>query len=110
MVICLEQGADCFAYGPADATACPNPIITRTTWVSQFQKGKTSLDLNEASFKSRLVLPFWNWLTQVVLVLYEVVLVLYECSSSSSSSSSSSNTSFATLLHFFVYWVVLKIT
>jgi len=42
-----------------------------------------------ASFKSRLVLPSWNWLTQVVLVLYE-------CSSSSSSSSSS--TSFATFL------------
>ena len=34
-----------FAYGPADAAASPNPII----------------------LKSRLVLPFWYWLTQVVL-------------------------------------------
>ena len=44
------SGARCrlFAYGPADATAFPNP---------------SSLD----SFKSRLVLPFWYWLTQVVL-------------------------------------------
>ena len=25
MVICLEQGADCFAYGPVDATAIPKP-------------------------------------------------------------------------------------
>ena len=37
-----------FAYGPADATA-----------------PQTQLFL--ASFKSRLVLPFWLWLTQVVL-------------------------------------------
>ena len=41
------SGAKCrsFAYGPADAAASPNPII----------------------LKSRLVLPFWYWLTQVVL-------------------------------------------
>ena len=25
MVICLEQGADCFSYGPADASAIPKP-------------------------------------------------------------------------------------
>ena len=37
-----------FAYGPADATASQNP---------------TSL----ASFKFRLVLLFWYWLTQIVL-------------------------------------------
>jgi len=37
-----------FAYGPADATASQKP---------------SSL----ASFKSRLVLPFWCWLTQAVL-------------------------------------------
>jgi len=45
------SGARCrlFAYGPADATAIP----------------KTPSYL--ASFKSRLVLPFWYWLTQVVL-------------------------------------------
>jgi len=36
-----------FAYGPADATASPNPIIS-------------------SSFKLRLVLPFWYRLTQVV--------------------------------------------
>ena len=35
-----------FAYGPADATAIPNPIV---------------------SFKSSPVLPFWYQLTQVVL-------------------------------------------
>jgi len=34
-----------FAYGPADATAIPTV----------------------ASFKSRLVLPYWYWLIQVVL-------------------------------------------
>ena len=46
------SGARCrlFAYGPADATAIPKP--------------PSSL----ASFKSRLVLPFWYQLTQVVLV------------------------------------------
>jgi len=38
-----------FAYGPADATAIPKP--------------PSSL----ASVKSRLVLPFWYRLTQVVL-------------------------------------------
>jgi len=25
VVICLEQGADCFSYGPADASAIPKP-------------------------------------------------------------------------------------
>ena len=43
MVICLERGAD--LHGPADATA------TRCLF---------------ASVKSRLVLPFWYWLTWVV--------------------------------------------
>jgi len=38
-----------FAYGPADATAIPKP--------------PTSL----ATFKFRLVLPYWYWLTKVVL-------------------------------------------
>ena len=44
---CLS-GARCrlFAYGPADATASPNPIIS-------------------SSFKSRLVLPFWYRHTKV---------------------------------------------
>jgi len=43
------SGARCrlFAYGPADATASQNPSL--------------------ASFKSRLVLPFWYQFTQVVL-------------------------------------------
>jgi len=42
------SGARCrlFAYGPVDATASPNPII---------------------SFKSRMVSPFWSRLTQVVM-------------------------------------------
>jgi len=42
------SGARCkwFAYGPADATATPSSV---------------------ASLKSRIVLPFWCWLTQVVL-------------------------------------------
>ena len=46
---CLS-GARCrlFAYGPANTTASQNPIFC-------------------ASFKSRLVLPFWYQLTQVVL-------------------------------------------
>jgi len=43
---------------------------------------KTSSSL--ASFKSRLVIPFWYWLTQVVLEK----MPLNGCSSSSSSSSS----------------------
>jgi len=42
MVVCLEQDA----YRPADATATPSSL---------------------ASLKSRLVLPFWCRLTQVVL-------------------------------------------
>ena len=43
------SGARCrlFAYGPADALHSKTP---------------SSL----ASFKSRLVLPFWHWLTQIV--------------------------------------------
>ena len=51
-----------FAYGPADAAASQTP---------------SSL----ASFKSRLVLPFWYRLTQVVLEKR----LLNGCSSSSSS-------------------------
>jgi len=43
VVICPEESA----YGPADATVTPSSI---------------------ASLKSKMVLPFWYWLTQVVLV------------------------------------------
>jgi len=65
------SGARCrlFAYGSADATASQN-------WSSL------------VSFKSRLVLPFWYWLTQVVLENRQ----LNGCSSSSSSSRSSRGT------------------
>jgi len=45
VVVCVEQCA-MIAYGPADATATP---------------------LSLASLESRMVLPFWYWLTQVVL-------------------------------------------
>ena len=41
--------SDLFVYGPVDATAYPNPIIS-------------------CVIKSRLVLPLWYRLTQVVLV------------------------------------------
>jgi len=30
------------------ATAVVNGLFSRTTWISWYQKGKTSLDLNEA--------------------------------------------------------------
>ena len=63
MVICLERGAD--AYGPADATATHSL----------------------APVKSRLVLPFWYRLTQVVLdkgplngCVCFIVLLVYRCS------------------------------
>ena len=46
MVICQEQGANDLQNGPADATATQSSL---------------------ASLKSRLVLPFWCRLTQVVL-------------------------------------------
>ena len=48
MVVCLERGADCFRMVQL------MPLHPKTP---------SSL----ASFKSRLVLPFWYWLTQVVL-------------------------------------------
>jgi len=48
MVICLKQGADCLHM------VQPMPLHPETP---------SSL----ASFKSRLVLLFWYWLTQVVL-------------------------------------------
>ena len=48
MVICLEQGADCLHMVQLMPLSSPIP---------------SSL----ASFKSRLVLPFWYQLTQVVL-------------------------------------------
>ena len=49
MVICLERGADCLHKGPADdAIAICHP--------------QTPSSL--ASFKSRLVFPFWYWFTQ----------------------------------------------
>jgi len=32
VVICLERGADCFAYGPADATVTPkSPSLASCT-------------------------------------------------------------------------------
>jgi len=47
-----------------DTTTTPTPLLfnglfSRTTWVSQYQKGKTCLDLNEA--KHDVVLG-WQWL------------------------------------------------
>ena len=61
------SGARCrlFAYGPADATAVPKPHplllhwspfngpFSGTTWVSRYQKGKTSLDFTEARDNDR---------------------------------------------------------
>jgi len=35
-----------------------NGLFSRTTWVSRYQKGKTSLDLNEARDDGVLV---WQW-------------------------------------------------
>jgi len=49
MVICLERGADWFLH--------------MVQLMPQHPETPSSL----ASFKSRLVLPFWYWLTQVVL-------------------------------------------
>jgi len=69
MVICLERGADCLRM------VQPMPL---------HPKHPSFL----ASFKYRLVLPFWYRLTQVVLEKRP----LSECSSSSSSSSSSQST------------------
>jgi len=48
VVICLEQGADC---------------LHMVQLMSLHPKTPSSL----ASFKSKLVLPFWFWLTQAVL-------------------------------------------
>ena len=48
MVICLEQGADCLYMVQPMALHPKTPS-------------------SPASYKSRLVLPFWYWLTQVVL-------------------------------------------
>ena len=48
MVICLERAADCLHMVHL------MPLHPKTT---------SSL----ASFKSRLVLPFWYWLTEVIL-------------------------------------------
>jgi len=45
VVICVERGAR-DTHGPADATATPSSL---------------------AVLKSRMVLPFWFWLAQVVL-------------------------------------------
>jgi len=50
VVICLERGADCLHM----VQLMPLP-----------SQPKTSSSL--ASLKSRLVLPFWSWLSQVVL-------------------------------------------
>ena len=60
VVICLERGADCLHV---------------VQLMSLHPKNPSSL----ASFKSRLVLPFWYWLTQVVLEK----IPLKRCSSSS---------------------------
>jgi len=49
VVICLERGADFFAYGPADATAIPKPHHLLS-------------HINPDWF-----LPFWYRLTQVVV-------------------------------------------
>ena len=48
MVICLERGVDCLHM----VQLMPMPSQTPSSLLS---------------FKSRLVLPFWYWLTQVVL-------------------------------------------
>ena len=48
MVICLEQGTDCLH-------------------VVQLMPLHPKTPSSLASFKSRLVLPLWYWLTQVVL-------------------------------------------
>jgi len=48
VIICLEQGAHCLH------------MVQLMPW-----HPKTSSSL--AEFKSRLVLPFWYWLTQVIL-------------------------------------------
>ena len=65
MVICLQRGADCLHMVQL------MPLHPKTPpWL--------------ASFKSRLVLPFWYWLTQAVLDK----MLLNGCSSSSSNSSS----------------------
>jgi len=64
MVICLEHGADC---------------LHMVQLMPLHPKTPSSL----ASFKSRLVLPFWYRLTQVVLEKRQ----LNGCSSSSSCSS-----------------------
>ena len=51
-------GARCrLAHGPADATAT-HCLFSRTTWVILYQKGKTSLDLNEARDDRGL---WWQW-------------------------------------------------
>ena len=47
------------AYGPADATTSQNPIKAL---------------ISAASFKSRMVLPFWYRLTQVVAAAAVVVV------------------------------------
>ena len=43
MVICLERGADCLHM--VQLMPLPSQILT---WASRYQKGRTSLDLNEA--------------------------------------------------------------
>ena len=63
MVMYLERGADCLH-------------------IVQLMPLHPQTPLSLASFKSRLVLPFWYWLTQVVLEKR----LLNGCSSSSSSS------------------------
>ena len=57
MVICLERGADCLHI---------------VQLMSLYSKTPPAL----ASFKSRLVLPFWYRLTQVVLVVVLVVGIM----------------------------------
>jgi len=65
VVISLERGADCLHnYSPTDATATPKTPIISTHLI-----------------KSRLVLPFWYRLTQVVLEKRPLIV----CSNSSGS-------------------------
>ena len=87
VVSCLAKSADCFSMGQL------MPLHPGTQW-------------SLASFKSKLVLPFRYWLTQVVLEKRS----LNGCSSSSSSSFMPSNlcwlSSLLSKLGLLVYWII----
>jgi len=72
-------GARCrlFAYDPADASGNPISAVSFWTYVKLASRIISSLAL----YESRLVSPFWYWLTRVVLEKRS----LNGCSSSSSS-------------------------